>query len=68
VTRIKYACKRQGLLRNTVVDASCIQIKPGGNSGGDLEDHCIMTLHATPHYMTRELITNNKLLSFLNLP
>jgi len=33
--------------RNTMVDASCVQIKPGRNLRGDLELY-----DTTPHYMT----------------
>ena len=48
----------QGLLRNTMVNASCIQIKPGGgNSGGNLEDNC-MTLHHTVWPARESLIIN----------
>jgi len=51
----------QGLLRNTIVDASCIQIKPrgelrGGGYGRQIND-------TTPHYITNKRITNNKILS-----
>ena len=47
-----------GFLRNTMADASCVQIKPAGNLRGDLELY-----DTTPHYTTSKKITNNKLLS-----
>ena len=50
--------KRQCLLRNTMVDASCIQIKPGRETQG------IIWKTTTPHYITKKRITNNKLQSF----
>ena len=55
----------QGLLRYTMVDASCIQIKPGGSPGGNLEFGRGRQLYydSTPEYMTNKRTTNNKLLS-----
>ena len=45
-----------------MVDASCVQIKPGGISGGNLEDNC-MTLHHTIWPARESLIINYCLLN-----
>jgi len=49
--------ENQGLLRNTIVDTSCIQIKPGERKG-DLEENYV-TLHHT--------IVNNKRITYITL-
>jgi len=52
-------------LRNTLVDASCIQIKPRGGTQGGFGRQLYDT---TLHYITNKRITNNKLLSSKSLP
>jgi len=54
---------KQGLLRNTMVDASCIQIKPRGNPRGILKS---TVWHYTGHctIWPNKTIASNKLLSF----